>query len=72
MFADKHERKLDTFTYSRSRALAAGYAGGVILTAYAHQDQRTDVSLVELAKFSYTDDNAAESKLRLESQMAYG
>jgi hypothetical protein len=67
MLADKNGRRMDTYTYAERKVMAAGLQSGrgVIAVAYpaVREDKHTDVSLVDLARFPYSDDNVTDSRL---------
>jgi hypothetical protein len=58
---------MDTYTHAERKAMAAELKGGcgVIAAAYpaTREDKHTDVSLVDLARFPYSDDNVTDSRL---------
>jgi hypothetical protein len=67
ILADKDGRRMDTYTHSERKAMVAELKGGcgVIAAAYldTREDKHTDVSLVDLAQFSYSEDNVTGSRL---------
>jgi hypothetical protein len=67
MLADKNWRRMETYTYSERMAMAARLSTGVGVIASAYpdtrEDRQTDVSLVDLTRFPYSDDNVTDSRL---------